>query len=185
VRQTKIHDVEQLIKILAEIPFRDRILQVSLGCRDDAKIDHTRIVGPDGNYFALFRDAQQLRLHGQVHAVDFVEVASQQLGVETFKMNDSVRRHLVDHDWPGNARELRNFAFNAVLGLPEVDKGFAAEPLLPLAKRVERFESSAICDAMRAGHGDISKAMELLGLPRKTLYDKLARHGIDPKQFRV
>jgi len=114
----------------------------------------------------------------------FVDVASQQLGVETFEMNDSVRRHLVDHDWPGNARELRNFAFNAVLGLPEVDKGFAAEPLLPLAKRVERFESSAICDAMRAGQGDISKVMELLGIPRKTLYDKLARHGIDPKQFR-
>jgi hypothetical protein len=37
---------------------------------------------------------------------------------------------------------------------------------------------------MRAGHGAISKAMELLGVPRKTPYDTLARRGIDPKQFR-
>ena len=115
----------------------------------------------------------------------FVDVASEQLGIGEFEMTDGVRRRLIDHDWPGNVRELRNFAFNAVLGLPETDSGAAAQPILPLAKRVERFESSAICDAMRAAQGDISKVMELLGVPRKTLYDKLARHGIDPKQFRV
>jgi DNA-binding NtrC family response regulator len=26
--------------------------------------------------------------------------------------------------------------------------------------------------------------MQTLGLPRKTLYDKLARHGIEPKTYR-
>jgi hypothetical protein len=36
-------------------------------------------------------------------------------------------------------------------------------------------------DALRG----IRAAMALLALPRKTLYDKLTRHGIDPNEFRL
>ena len=32
--------------------------------------------------------------------------------------------------------------------------------------------------------GRVQKVMEALGLPKKTLYDKLNRHGIDPERFR-
>ncbi|MBN8817549.1 MAG: sigma-54-dependent Fis family transcriptional regulator [Sphingomonas sp.] len=116
----------------------------------------------------------------------FVEIAKQQMGLETFTMDDSVRRRLLEHDWPGNVRELRNFAFEAVLGLPEVTdrNGIAEASYVPLAQRVERFEAMAICEALGAARGEIALTMRALGLPRKTLYDKLARHGIDPKTYR-
>jgi two-component system C4-dicarboxylate transport response regulator DctD len=116
----------------------------------------------------------------------FVELAKQQMGLATFTMDDGVRRRLVEHDWPGNVRELRNFAFEAVLGLSDATGLTAAADTngVSLVQRVERFEAMAIREALEAAHGEIALAMRTLGLPRKTLYDKLARHGIEPKTYR-
>ncbi|WP_308238441.1 hypothetical protein [Phenylobacterium sp. J367] len=33
--------------------------------------------------------------------------------------------------------------------------------------------------------GDVRSALEALGIPRKTFYDKVARHGIDLHAFRT
>jgi two-component system C4-dicarboxylate transport response regulator DctD len=116
----------------------------------------------------------------------FVEMAKQQMGLASFAMDDGIRRRLVEHDWPGNVRELRNFAFEAVLGLSNAAGVTATRETngIPLAQRVERFEAMAIREALEAARGEISLAMRTLGLPRKTLYDKLARHGIEPKTYR-
>nr|WP_246237373.1 helix-turn-helix domain-containing protein [Halovulum dunhuangense] len=38
--------------------------------------------------------------------------------------------------------------------------------------------------ALRVQGGRVAAVAEALGLPRKTLYDKLKRHGIDPSAFR-
>ena len=48
-----------------------------------------------------------------------------------------------------------------------------------LPERVERFEAQLIRDALAVNHGDIKSTLEALGIPRKTFYDKLQRHGID------
>jgi two-component system C4-dicarboxylate transport response regulator DctD len=115
----------------------------------------------------------------------FVAAAKEQMGIEEFAMDDAIRRHLLEHDWPGNVRELRNFTFGAVLGLPDTDGAYLrSEEPISLPRRVEKFEASAIKDALALTRGDIAKAMELLLIPRKTLYDKLARHGIDAKTYR-
>ncbi|OJY63066.1 MAG: Fis family transcriptional regulator [Sphingobium sp. 66-54] len=116
----------------------------------------------------------------------FIDIAKEQMGIEDFAMDDEIRRHLLEHDWPGNVRELRNFAFSAVIGLPD---GMAArlrtEERKPLPKRMEEFEASAIRDALELTNGDIAKTMALLVVPRKTLYDKLTKHCIDPKAYRM
>lgn len=116
----------------------------------------------------------------------FVEIAKQKMGLAEFTMDDSVRRRLLEHDWPGNVRELRNFAFEAVLGLPDRNGPGKIHDVdgVPLAQRIERFEAMAIREALEAARGEIALAMQTLGLPRKTLYDKLARHGIEAKSYR-
>lgn len=115
----------------------------------------------------------------------FVAGALSQVGKSSFRMSDSIRRHLVDHDWPGNVRELRNFAFTAVLGLfRKNDGGQATDPGIPLPQRIERFEASIIQEALEATGGSIRDTIERLKVPRKTLYDKLARYGIDPNRYR-
>ncbi|MFC3443729.1 sigma-54-dependent transcriptional regulator [Sphingobium rhizovicinum] len=116
----------------------------------------------------------------------FVEAAKRQVGLSTFTMDDFVRRRLLEHDWPGNVRELRNFAFEAVLGLSDTSKSceVAGQGGESLTQRVERFEAMVIREALEASRGEIASTMQALGLPRKTLYDKLARHGIEPRIYR-
>ncbi|HMO74937.1 MAG TPA: sigma-54 dependent transcriptional regulator [Sphingopyxis sp.] len=114
----------------------------------------------------------------------FLDEAAAKMGVEDFRIDDAVRRHLVEHDWPGNVRELKNFAYSIILGLPSDPGHTPLSPDLTLAERVARFEATILRDTLEATGGDIARAMAGLGLPRKTLYDKLARHGINPRDFR-
>jgi len=86
------------------------------------------------------------------------------------------------HDWPGNVRELKNVAERFSLGL---DDGLQqpADGADSLAARMARAECAFIEEALRSADGQISRAAELLGVPRKTLYDKIARHRIDSRAF--
>jgi two-component system C4-dicarboxylate transport response regulator DctD len=87
------------------------------------------------------------------------------------------------YDWPGNVRELKAVAERLCLG---VDDGL--EPLasasVSLAARLENHERCLIREALRSAHGNVADAAERLQLPKKTLYDKLARHALDPESFR-
>ncbi len=90
---------------------------------------------------------------------------------------------LTTHDWPGNLRELQQFAEAVALGLT-ASPG-AAPPGGTLSDKVAAYEAELLRAALAASRGSVSRAMDDLGLPRKTLYDKLARHGIDPAAFRA
>jgi two-component system, NtrC family, C4-dicarboxylate transport response regulator DctD len=114
----------------------------------------------------------------------FLDEAAAKMGAEGFRIDDAVRRHLVEHDWPGNVRELKNFAYSVVLDLPSDPGRSTLAPDMSLAERMARFEATILRDTLAAAKGDIPAAMALLGVPRKTLYDKLARHAINPKDFR-
>ncbi len=84
---------------------------------------------------------------------------------------------LATRDWPGNVRELRNLAERYVLGL----EGDAAVdgPAARLADRMGAFERSVIAGAIAAHGGRLRPVYETLGISRKTLYDKMQRHGLD------
>ncbi|WP_175924240.1 sigma-54-dependent transcriptional regulator [Burkholderia latens] len=87
------------------------------------------------------------------------------------------------HDWPGNVRELKNVAERYCLG---IDDGLPQPPAGAdsLASRMARAERACIEEALRNAGGKIIRAAEALRLPCKTLYDKMARHGIDVAEFR-
>ncbi|MGL4236388.1 sigma-54-dependent transcriptional regulator [Tabrizicola sp.] len=88
---------------------------------------------------------------------------------------------LAARDWPGNARELRNAAERFTLGLDWMDpaEGAGAAPFL--ADRVAAFERSVIAAAIAAHGGRLKPVYELLGISRKTLYEKMQKHGLDRK----
>jgi two-component system C4-dicarboxylate transport response regulator DctD len=113
----------------------------------------------------------------------FVEEAVGRMGAQDFVLGDAARKHLIEHDWPGNVRELRNFAYSEVLGL-DTPAAASVDGLPALPERVAQFEAHAIRDALASAGGDIAATLALLRIPRKTLYDKIARHGIDPKSYR-
>ena len=115
----------------------------------------------------------------------FVGEVLAQTGKKRFEMNAADRKRLLEHDWPGNARELRNYAFGAVLNLPRQalvtqDRRGSAD----LATRVGEFERMIITETLQATSGNVVRACAILGTPRKTLYEKMAKQLIDPKRFR-
>ena len=87
------------------------------------------------------------------------------------------------HDWPGNVRELKAVAERLCLGVGDGLDGVAA-PAVSLAARLENYERGLIREALRAARGNVAETAERLHLPKKTLYDKLARHHLDPDAFR-
>jgi two-component system C4-dicarboxylate transport response regulator DctD len=116
----------------------------------------------------------------------FLKRAADRFGRPMPEITAVVREHLMRHDWPGNVRELLHFADRVALGL-------APEPLDPappvdpaggtLPERVDRYEADLIRAALRAHGGDARATIEALGVPRKTFYDKLKRHGIQRADF--
>jgi len=113
----------------------------------------------------------------------FLTRASERLGNEPPKIDDTIRWRLQNHDWPGNVRELSHYAQRVALGLADQgDETQAEQP--PLPTRVARYEAHLIEEALAAGEGDVRRALEILHIPRKTFYDKIERHGIDLARHR-
>ncbi|MFJ1573326.1 sigma-54-dependent transcriptional regulator [Pseudomonas sp. NPDC088322] len=89
---------------------------------------------------------------------------------------------LLSHDWPGNVRELANAAERHALGLGSSGpEGDAAGP--SLAEQIEAFEAQCLRAALRQSGGEIKAVMEALQLPRRTLNEKMQRHGLVREDF--
>ncbi len=88
---------------------------------------------------------------------------------------------LMAQDWPGNARSLMSAAMRFVLGMPEEAQEGAE---LGLAEQMARVERSLIAAALGRQNGNATATAAALHLPRKTFYDKLARYGIRPEDYR-
>jgi DNA-binding NtrC family response regulator len=90
------------------------------------------------------------------------------------------------HDWPGNVREIRNAADRFVLEVdgPGEALASAGPPPPSLAQQMDLVEKALIEQALRQCQGRMPRVMEALAIPKKTLYDKLHRHNIDPERFR-
>jgi len=114
----------------------------------------------------------------------FLAAAADRLGRNPPPLDSRSRTRLMEHDWPGNVRELRNFAQRFALGLPDEMTYHAKAAALPLPQRLAQFEALVIRDVLASVGGNTVEATELLGIPRKTLYDKLARLGINLSEFR-
>ncbi|MDX8534057.1 sigma-54 dependent transcriptional regulator [Mesorhizobium sp. VK25A] len=103
-------------------------------------------------------------------------------------ISTAIQRHLKDHDWPGNVRELAHFAERFVLGLDDVGEtpspaAMESDGALPLPERLDRYEAEIIRETLGRNDGDVRRTIEALGIPRKTFYDKLQRHGIVRSDF--
>lgn len=116
----------------------------------------------------------------------FLQRASVRFKVEPPEMTAALRSRLTEHDWPGNVRELSHFAERVALGLGEMENAQVSQPVnngMSLPQAMEQHEAKLIRDALVANHGDVRSTIEALGIPRKTFYDKLQRHGIDRSDY--
>ncbi len=105
-------------------------------------------------------------------------------------MPHNFSQNLMSYNWPGNVRELRNAAERFVLlgaeSSLQLDDRSGSSPCAPMSlpENVEAFEQTLIEQALSESGGVIKQTMELLGLPRKTLYDKMQKYGLDKRRFK-
>lgn len=116
----------------------------------------------------------------------FADAASERHGLPPNSLQPAQRAMLLRHDWPGNVRELQNAAERFALGLELALDGQAPPAAMPsapmpsgnLSEQVEQFERSLIAAELAQPHSSMRSLAEALGIPRKTLHDKLRKHGL-------
>jgi len=111
----------------------------------------------------------------------YVAQAAEQAGLAVPEISPDHLAALMAQDWPGNARSLMSAAMRFVLGMPDSGADTAE---LGLAEQMARVERSLLITALGRQNGRAAQAAQALRLPRKTFYDKLARYGIRPEDYR-
>ncbi|MEQ9504338.1 MAG: sigma-54 dependent transcriptional regulator [Deltaproteobacteria bacterium] len=99
---------------------------------------------------------------------------------------------LVAHAWPGNIRELENFmerlvvlADGSTISLEEVERGLSSaasfagdDASARLDDRRRAAEHDALVQALERAKNNRSRAARILGVSRRTLYNKLHEHEL-------
>ncbi|HEV2508822.1 sigma-54 dependent transcriptional regulator [Bosea sp. (in: a-proteobacteria)] len=117
----------------------------------------------------------------------FLARAARKYGRDVPALDRSIERHLVENAWTGNVRELVHFAERVALGVADMPVAPVQGDIVVanLPERLSAIEANLIREALEANRGDVRATLETLGIPRKTFYDKLARHGIDRVSYVV
>ena len=117
----------------------------------------------------------------------FADESSSRHGLTPNVLQPAQRALLLRHNWPGNVRELQNVAERFALGLElaldddsaDGSPSSAGEVSGGLSEQVEHFEKSLIAAELERSHSSMRSLAEALGVPRKTLHDKLRKHGLN------
>lgn len=108
----------------------------------------------------------------------FLAEAAERFGLARPEVLPSDLAALALRPLPGNATELRALAERQVLGLATLAGGSGGEAAESLPARLARIEAETIAEALRLSEGRAGEAAARLGLPRRTLNEKIARHGL-------
>lgn len=112
---------------------------------------------------------------------------------KNIKLIDIEAMHIMlNHPWKGNVRELKNAIERAVViakkgdeillksHLPSEITGFVPQPdaIEKVGMTLKEYEKFVILDVLAKAEGSKTKAAEILGIRRQTLYNKLKEYGI-------
>jgi len=97
--------------------------------------------------------------------------------------SDDVVKFMLNYSWPGNVRELENMiergvilSKNTAITLDELPQDII-HPTPAEGKTVEAVTRNHIINVLEETKGNISKASEILGIRRMTLYNKLKKYN--------
>ena len=117
----------------------------------------------------------------------FIKQANEELGRHVIGLDAKASEMIASYHWPGNLRELNNVMKRATLmakgdyiGIAELEQTMNHTVNQPesLALHNEQTEQQRIEAALRATHGNKSKAAQLLAVDRKTLYNKIKKYDL-------
>ena len=119
-------------------------------------------------------------------AEHFLRKYGKKMGKQIDGFKPGATEILNNYPWPGNARELENvvergviLCDNSMIGLEDLSiSAPRAETEMSANPSLEEIEKDYILRVLRENGGNQSKASQILGIDRKTLYLKLKKYGI-------
>lgn len=117
----------------------------------------------------------------------FLDQANRELDKQLIGFDEAASKALLEYHWPGNLRQMKNVVRRATLlaedrfitprELTELQHSSHAQGGMPL--RNEEMEKHQIMEALKQTGYNKSRAAQLLGIDRKTLYNKLKLYNIE------
>lgn len=103
-----------------------------------------------------------------------VERMGADMGVEVQKADPSICQVLLNHDWPGNIRELKSAAKRFVLKLPLLGDDTGEQgPSTALKSQLRLIERVLIQESLKRNKHCIDAVSRELAVPRRTLYHRM------------
>lgn len=118
----------------------------------------------------------------------FLKQSCHKLGKSMPSVDSSYLALLRAHQWPGNVRELRNVAELYAIGIVKLTGKERiynqVEMTSPLDELVDDYEKQIIEDALFLYSGRVADAANYLQIPRKKLYLRMKKHGLEKEEFK-
>ncbi|MGL1893687.1 MAG: sigma-54 dependent transcriptional regulator [Spirochaetaceae bacterium] len=113
----------------------------------------------------------------------FLESYSKKYGRGDLSFSKSTINKLIDYEWPGNVRELNNYVERAVIlsktNILQMDPPNSGMSVVSTSSlNLESIEQKAIEEAINSTGGNLTKAAEVLGITRATLYRKKEKYDL-------
>ena len=125
----------------------------------------------------------------------YIDRFNRQYGKRIAGVDEEAMRCLSEYTWPGNIRELRNLVLRSMISarevikkkdLPEaVAKGTkpGQEIRIQAGTPLPDIERMSIIKTLQMARGNKLKAAEMLGISRRSLYNKLEEYNIDEEEY--
>ncbi len=125
----------------------------------------------------------------------FIKHFNQEYGRNITGIDAEALSILKDYGWRGNVRELRNVIIRAMISakdkikktnLPKnvIQKNIPGEEIrFKPGTSLPEIERESIIKTLKKVQGNKAKASNMLGISRRSLYNKLAEYGIDDSEF--
>jgi transcriptional regulator with PAS, ATPase and Fis domain len=107
---------------------------------------------------------------------DFALNSARESGLPMPDLSAVLRHMLLNHDWPGNIRELKSAAKRFVLGFPLLAGEQGEEPresATGLKSQMRVIEKILIQTALKRHNNSIDAVSQELNIPRRTLYHRM------------
>ncbi|UMZ73763.1 sigma-54-dependent Fis family transcriptional regulator [Natranaerofaba carboxydovora] len=117
-----------------------------------------------------------------------IEVISKKLSLPAPKIDKRAMEILINHDWPGNIRELGNVIEKAIVlseGKTLKKEHFTIDVTIEgkkddiVLQPLDELEKQAIIRTLNYTDGNIKEASKILNVSRNTMYRKMEKYSID------
>ena len=121
----------------------------------------------------------------------FIEIFNQKMKKNINNISDDVYKIFMNYEWPGNIRELRNAIEHSfvvcnktVITVEDLPKEFREIKTAPFVNGKNN-EYNAILQVLEKTRWNKTRAARLLGISRRTIYNKIKEYNIRPEKSSI